>query len=480
MTGAYRLPNARKSARQAFVLLAMALSFALKAETTPETGLPDAVRRALAAAKIPESAVSVVVQPLNATRPVLTHNAAAAMNPASVMKLVTAFAALEILGPGKRWQTSAWAAAEPGAEGVLTGALFLRGGGDPAFSMEAFTRLLRRLRARGVRHIEGDLVLDRSLFSLPARNPGAFDRRPLRAYNVFPDALLIDGFAQRFTFVPENGAVRAYRDTPNERLVSAIQLKPGVGICDGWRDRLGISLTAEGLRLEGQYPVSCGERTLLLSPLSPETHIDGLFRALWRELGGTFAGKTRNGTIPVNAIRLASQESPPLSDLIRDMNKWSNNVMARHIFLALGDKTPLTEEGARQRVTEWLAWRGLRFPELVLENGSGLSRIERISAESMNRLLITVWQSEFMPEFLASLPIVAVDGTLQKRLNGTPSAGRARLKTGTLEGVRTMAGYAQDEAGRRYALTFLMNHPRAADGQTAMDALIRYFAEKGL
>ncbi|MDR0233788.1 MAG: D-alanyl-D-alanine carboxypeptidase/D-alanyl-D-alanine-endopeptidase, partial [Zoogloeaceae bacterium] len=353
-------------------------------------GLPASVQQALQRARIPENAVAVVVEPVEGDGVLLSHNSDAPMNPASVMKLLTTHAALELLGPGANWRTGLWAEAEPDENGLLNGHLYLKGSGDPAFTMERFWRLLRQLRARGVRTITGDLVLDRSLFRTLASNPAAFDNRPLRAYNVAPDALLVDMFALRLALRPEGDKARLMLESPNDSVKVAAEVTLGKGGCDGWRNRLDIRQTPGRLDITGSFPKSCGERMLLLSPLSPDAFIEGLFRALWRELGGSFKGKVRAGDTPVGAALLTAQDSPALAEIIRDMNKWSNNVVTRQVFLALGDKgAPIkTEAEAAKRIATWLAGEGLDFPELVLENGSGLSRKERISARNMNRILV--------------------------------------------------------------------------------------------
>lgn len=443
--------------------------------------LPAPVTQALAAAQIPASAVSIIVQPLEGQGPRISHNARAVMNPASVMKLVTTYAALELLGPAATWQTGAWSEASPTADGHLPGNLYLKGSGDPKFSLEQFSALLRQLQVRGIRHIDGDLILDRQVFSVPAIDPGAFDDKPMRAYNVGPDGLLVDFRALRFTLIPEGQQVRLWSETPSEGLQVESRLTLGNGPCNGWRDQLDIRYTPAKLSIAGSYPLACGEKPLFLAPLPADQHVSGLFRSLWRELGGSIKGNVRSGITPPQARLLASQESPPVADLVRDVNKWSNNVMARQMFLALGngDGTGATEEKARRRVVEWLGGKGLNFPELVLENGSGLSRQERISADSLSRLLTAAWQSPVMPELMASLPISGLDGTMKKRLNGTQATGRGHIKTGTLEGVKTAAGYALDAQGRRYVVTFLINHPKAAAGQAAMDALLLWIAQGG-
>lgn len=455
-----------------YTILALALlALTLGNQASAQQSLPPAVSKALAAAKIPESAVAVTVQALDQNAPLLAHNAQTPMNPASVMKLVTTYAALEMLGPAAIWQTNVFSETQPDADGTLRGNLYVQGSGDPKLNLENFWILLRQLRARGVQNISGDLVLDRSRFTLPPYNPAAFDKRPLRAYNVGPDALLVDFYAMRFILRPEGNAVRFINESPNSNLQVIPQLTLGKGGCDGWRDRLNIRNQAGRLEISGSYPMSCGEKVLLLSPLPAETHIEGLFRALWQEMGGSLKGKTRTGKVPANATLLTQQSSPPVAEIVRDVNKWSNNVMARQLFLALSGEEG-TPEAAAQRTGAWLRGKGMNFPELVLENGSGLSRRERISAEHLNRLLVTAWQSAVMPEFIASLPIAAVDGTMQKRLRDTAAAGRAHIKTGTLDGVKAAAGYVQDEQGRRYAVTFLINHKNSGAGERAVDALL--------
>ncbi|MDR0673149.1 MAG: D-alanyl-D-alanine carboxypeptidase/D-alanyl-D-alanine-endopeptidase [Zoogloeaceae bacterium] len=445
-------------------------------DSTPP--LPPPVTRALAAARIPESAVSIVVQAVDQRTPRMSHNAQLSMNPASVMKLVTTYAALGLLGPSASWQTGFWSVFDVDETGRLPGNLYLKGSGDPNLSLERFWMLLRQLRARGVRHIDGDLLLDRSRFTLPPHDPGAFDRRPLRAYNVGPDALLVDANAMRFILRPEGEEVRFFRITPHDNLEVDARITLGKGGCNGWRERLNFALQGNRLEISGSYPASCDEQNLLLSPLTPEAHVRGIFRALWREMGGTLRGKVRTGKAPIEARQLAAQYSPPVSEIVRNVNKWSNNVMSRQLLLALAGEEG-TLESAVQRTQDWLRAQRLDFPEMVLENGSGLSRQERINAQSLNRLLIHAWQSPVMPEFIASLPISAVDGTLQKRLRNTPAAGRAHIKTGSLNGVKAASGYVQDLQGKRYAVTFLINHPNAAQGEKAIDALLLWVVESG-
>ena len=446
-------------------------------------GLPPAVLQALKAAQIPAANVAVVVQPVDAMVPLVAHNAAQPMNPASVMKLLTTYAALDLLGPAYTWKTTVWTEVAP-VDGVLNGNLYIRGSGDPRFAIEHLWSLLRQVQVRGIRQITGDVVLDRTVFDVPAIDPGAFDDKPMRPYNVGPDGLLLNFRALRFTLLPDNGRPRVLMETPSDGLRVDNQLRAGNGECgSNWKDLITVRLIPENtdqrLEFTGTYAALCGEKPLNLAPLPADAQAGGLVRALWKELGGSLAGQVRGGNVPIGARLLTQHESAPLADAVRDINKFSNNVMARQVFLTLGNDTnAATPERARQRIADWLAGRNLRFGELVLDNGSGLSRSERISADSMNRLLLDAWKNPVMPEFVASMPIVGIDGTMKKRLKDAAATGRAHIKTGTLDGVKTAAGYALDARGRRYALTVLINHPRAQAGSAAIDALIDWVAQR--
>ena len=248
--------------------------------------------------------------------------------------------------------------------------------------------------------------------------------------------------------------------------------------CGDWREKFKVTVSDGAIDLAGYFPFSCGDKALHLSPWSANAQVERLFRVLWRELGGTLAGQVREGVAPTSARPLAVQESPALGEIVREVNKYSNNVMARQVFLSLDAARPATAEGARRRVQGWLAAKGVSMPELALDNGSGLSRSERISAEGLSQLLLAAWQSPVMPELMSSLPLAGVDGTLKKRLNGSAATGRAHLKTGYLEGVRAIAGYVLDNADRRWVVVFLINDSRSRAGRPAMDALLRWVAER--
>jgi D-alanyl-D-alanine carboxypeptidase/D-alanyl-D-alanine-endopeptidase (penicillin-binding protein 4) len=448
--------------------------------------LPPPVAQALAAAKVPQANVAVVVQELGVHHETLRHNASAPMNPASVMKLVTTFAGLDLLGPAYRWKTEAYAAG-PIQDDALAGDLVLKGYGDPKLDLEAYWMVLRALRGRGVREIRGDLVLDRSYFERNGGDAGRFDGDPFRPYNVLPDAVLVGYKSLRFLFSLDAGrGVRIYVEPRPPALEVVSTLRVGDGPCpEGSAFREILKPTFEPARqraiFAGVYPASCGEKELHVALLEPNDHIGGVTRQLWTELGGTWKGSVREGVLPPDARLLHTQESDPLAVIVRDINKASNNVMARHLYLTIGAESagaPASTRKAFSAVQAWLASRKVIAPELVIENGSGLSRAERISAANLAGLLQAAWRSAVMPEFMSSLPVAAMDGTMRRRLKGDGIAGQAHIKTGLLQDVRALAGYVLDRKGRRYAVVMLINHPNAHQAQASGDALLRWVYER--
>lgn len=445
-------------------------------------GLPAPVVQALREAGIPQEAVAVVVQQVDQSRPLIALNATKPMNPASTMKLLTTYAGLELLGPAYTWKTEAYATGEL-KDGVLEGDLVLKGYGDPDLTLERFQGLMRALRNTGLREIRGDLVLDSHWLDLAAHDPGAFDGEPYRAYNAAPDALLVNFRATQFTFHGDAASnkvlISADPALPQLHIVNQLELRQVP--CADWKDRLGYAVQNDGDNLtvtfSGNYSIVCGEKALDLSVLDNTTYVHALFRQLWQEQGGVLRGSFRQGETPATARRLAVTSSPPLADVIRLINKYSNNVMARQTLLTIGAEkqgAPGDVDKGVRSIQAWLAAKKLDFAELALENGAGLSRQERISTQHLAELLLAAWQSPVMPELMSSLPVAAVDGTLERRLKNSAVAGQAHLKTGSLEGVRAMAGYLLDQKGRRWVVVFVVNHANAGAARVAQDALLEW------
>lgn len=453
---------------------------------SPRSGLPAGVTALLAQAKVPLSATSFYVIKQGAPAPVVTWNAQAPMNPASTMKLVTTFAGLQLLGPAFRWQTSLYAEREPDATGTV-GNVYLRGHGDPKLVPEEMVKLVSKARRSGVSTIAGDVVLDRSYFEDGLDNGGTIDGEVQRAYNVAPDALLYSFKTLSFTLRPDpsNQAVNVSVTPPLAQLRVDNRLTLDPGRCGDWRATATPSIRPQPdgtvlASFDGMFAADCGEQTLNLAALTHNDFIGGGFVAEWQAAGGLFARPPaiRSGRVPRPAFLMARHYGQPLTDVVRDINKYSNNVMARQLFLTIGAEIdrrgPASAAKSSAVIDRWLTRQGIDMSGLVLENGSGLSRKERISAYDLARLLQQAAASDVAADFIGSLPVLGVDGTLRNRLTRSAAMGHGHLKTGTLADVRALAGYMDSINGDRYVVVALINHPNASQAQAAHDALLEW------
>ena len=485
--------------------------------------LPAEVLAELARAKLPPNAMAALVleatpqlsqRKTGAIQPLLSWRADSAMNPASVMKLVTSYAALELLGPSYSWKTPVYLDGSV-SDGALHGNLVIQGRGDPQLVMERLWLLLRRVQSLGVQRIRGDIVLDRSAFAPMTQDPGDFDGEPLRPYNASPDALLINykSVLLRFTPQPDTGLANISMEPPlaNVMLPSSVPLVTGkdASACGDYRAALAPDFSAaDRIRFLGSYPPACGEKVWPLAYADPDSYAARAVLGLWQEMGGKLDGRVRDGQASAGVMPAFELSSPSLAEVIQNINKYSNNVMAQQLFLTLSlapgsapnmtsgvasgvasglapglateasVAVPASLPASRARVADW--WRShWGEPDLpLLDNGSGLSRQARITPQALGRMLQTAYASASMPELIASLPIAGVDGTL-KRNQGRATQGLAHLKTGSLRDVTALAGYVHLPSGRRLVVVAMINHANAAAGRPALDALVDWALREG-
>ncbi|MEA5097855.1 MAG: D-alanyl-D-alanine carboxypeptidase/D-alanyl-D-alanine-endopeptidase [Burkholderiaceae bacterium] len=446
-------------------------------------GLPYEVENELRRAHIPVKATATLVQQVDSRAALISMNLKAPFNPASTMKLVTTGAALDLLGPTFSWKTQALATGKQ-LDGVLHGDLIFKGSGDPKFLMEDMWLFLRKIRATGIREIRGNLVLDRSNFEDRPFDAAAFDGAPEKAYNAGPDALLLNYAALQFSFAPNaaGNGVHVRLDPPLADFTLAAPALSN-GNCDGWKERLEADVSPHGARFSGSYPANCGAMTWSMHPyrMNANDYFGAVFRQMWRDAGGTFRGAVISSTTPANAWPVTEWTSPLLPEIIRDINKFSNNVMARQLLLAIALQhgAPAKPERGAEAIKAWLAGKQIAAPELTIENGAGLSRIARISAGTMGKMLQAIWRSPLMPEFISSLPLAGQDGTMRRRVQEMNVAGNAHIKTGALKEVRTIAGYVLAASGKSYVIVSFINHPNAAGGRSAQDALLEWVYQHG-
>ena len=434
--------------------------------------LPAPLEAALAAAKLAPEDVTLEVTPADSAKPLASLNAQVPKIPASVIKVATAAAALDRLGAGYRWETQILADAAPEG-GVLTGNLYMKGSGDPELTVERFWLMLDMLRARGIREIRGDIVVDRTKFELGHHDQFAFDGDGNRPYNLGADAFLLAARSLGIRFVPEGGKALLLQ----EPVVGGVSLQESVpvapGACVGWRAALKPDYSQPlRPRFHGAYPSECGERTLYYTTLPANAFVKAVFTEGWEQKHGVWKGIVRDGKTPEGAVLLARSSSGTLPAVIRSMNKFSNNLMARQVFLEIGQGAagePKSLARSREAVREWAAGLGIRPGDLEADNGSGLSRSARLSAAAGNAVLRHMWASPLMPEFVSSLPISGVDGTMAKR---RAAEGRAHVKTGFLSSARSICGYVRADSGKTYAVTVIVNGARAAASSAFMDAVL--------
>ncbi|SAK38927.1 D-alanyl-D-alanine carboxypeptidase/D-alanyl-D-alanine-endopeptidase [Caballeronia hypogeia] len=454
--------------------------------SVPAGPLPASVMTALAHAHVPLSSMSVVVQRVGAPLPLVAVNANEPMLPASTMKLVTTWSGLSMLGADYRWKTTAYADGDVDAQGVLHGNLYIQGTGDPKLVPEELIDLVEQIRKNGITGIDGALVLDKRYFDASTRDLPAFDSEDSAPYNVGPDPLLYAFKSLSFTLTPSADGQVAIDVLPQlAQLQIDNELRVTRGACVGSLQAASPSVaqTQGGFvqaSFVGDYPLRCGSRTINVAALDHSTFFAGGFLALWKQAGGTFQGGTREGATPASARLVGTHRSPVLSDIVRDINKFSNNVMARNLFLTIGaaqSKPPATTAKSAQAIQAFLKRSALPMNGLVLDNGSGLSRDEHISATSLADLLIAANASPVAQVFVESLPIAGVDGTMRNRLTRAGALGNAHIKTGTLRDVRAIAGYVGAANGESYVVVSFINDPRAEAARAAHDALLEWVYE---
>ena len=489
-------PSARQPRRLLVALAAAAmLSLAGPAALAAEPRLPKAIAHALARAQVPASAVTLLVVDANGQRPPrLSHRAGEAMNPASVMKLVTTYAALDVLGPDFLWKTNVTMDGSI-QNGLLDGNMVVRGGGDPKLVVERLQTLLTQVHTSGVRAIRGDIVLDRSAFSEPTANAAEFDGEPLRPYNTQPDALLINFKTLVMTFTPDlaqgRALVRTEPPLAGVRVDGSVPLLPSAP-CGDWRGDLRASVDSPSrVQFLGSYASACGERVWSSAYAEPASFAARAIEGSWRLLGGLLTGQVREASASELAMlrsrgTLSGQTSPlrlespslPLLDIVRDVNKFSNNVMAQHLLLSLGLHSQLgqtqagTFEAGRAAAQAWWLKTLPAAAPPVLDNGAGLSRSGRISARSLAALLQHAAKSPLADALADSLPLVGVDGSMRERAKA--ATGRAQIKTGSLRDVSAVAGYAFGASGSRYIVIGIVNHPNASAARPALNTLIEW------
>jgi D-alanyl-D-alanine carboxypeptidase/D-alanyl-D-alanine-endopeptidase (penicillin-binding protein 4) len=407
-----------------------------------------------------EYGVSAYAQDVNSPKPLLAYQEKTARVPASVMKIITGYAALGTLGQNYRWPLDVYTNGRV-HNGTLQGDLIIKGYGSPEFKTADLRKVLQGIKQKGIRNVNGRVVFDSTYFNIP--NQYAFDGKTQSKYNAQPDALLFNERVNTFQIRAVGKKVRVTTTTPTHNLKIVNRMRKSSRGC---RPRISISKRAGQTiaTFSGRFSRRCGTRAYSRVISRPAEMIYGSMQAMWkRDVGGKLNTRFAMGRAPTNAQPLLRTYSRTLAEILPTIIKKSNNVMARQLLLTIGAKKggQGTPRAGANAIGQWLASRGLHFPELRIENGSGLSRTARISAAHVTDLLIDAYRSPYRHVFMKSLAVAGVDGTMKGRFKRTQVQGRGFFKTGTLRDVRAIAGYVKAADGKTYAMAILHNDPRA-------------------
>jgi D-alanyl-D-alanine carboxypeptidase/D-alanyl-D-alanine-endopeptidase (penicillin-binding protein 4) len=458
--------------------------------------------------QIPKDAVSISVLEIESARQgkdtfrnIVDWRAGESMNPASTMKILTTLAGLDILGPQYRWRTNLYTDGTI-RQGTLKGNLYLQGTGDPKLIPEELSKLMKSLQALGVQKIDGNLFFDRSAYATSVMEHNTIDGESLRSYNVPPDPLLYS--FRTLSFQLGKSRTADFIDISYSPALSQLKVDNQMQLvdrpCDNWKSNIRFNLDPEVAsktdklllaQFSGVFPSSCKDVNYNVVALDANTFLTQGFTAAWELAGGTWAKAPtgKDGAVPLAAKLLLQFEGINLANDVQDINKYSNNVMARQLLLTLALEKmgkPATTANGDAVIQSWLKQNGMEFSGLVIENGSGLSRNEAISAGQMNQLLLTARNLPVGDIFYNSLPIAGTDGTMRNRLMTQlrkflhlKKKPEARIKTGSLADVRAISGYVISKSGKMYAVSSFINHPNAWKGLEAHDQLLSWLLEDG-
>jgi len=466
------------------------------------SNLPPAVTAILRASGVPTRSFAFDVHSVEADNvaPLLELNADQPFLLASTAKLVTSLAALDLLGPQHRWRTTAYAKA-PLVDGRLAGDLVIVGG-QVGLTGNELRRWFLQMRAEGLKTIDGNVVLE-DVALLHERDP---KQSQATEEERAPDAPM-DGAAYNrgrllVTVGPGEGDHARIELSPrpsNVMVVNDVLMGEGCAASARWKRPDEIE-TGPSLQLwvRGRWRADCAADGIAYVTPPPGVNLEPALGAapalpiaatvmvakLWAEAGGTLRGRVVEREAPVvrpRAPAWSGELATPVGEVLREMNKTSNNEAARSVLLSLAPGAPVQGAlpAAQGRIRAWLAAQGLRDGDITLVVGSGQSREERGKPRALVELLRNAWRGANSQTLVDSLPIAGVDGTLAHRMLNGQATGHAFLKTGTLSDTRALAGYVRARSGQIYAVSMIVTDPRAAGSTSALDALIEWVAQVG-
>ena len=415
--------------------------------------------------QIPENKLSIILEDSESGERLISINPSTTRSPGSVTKIFTAFAALDLLGEAYQWRTDAFIEKENNNKEIVDH-LLIRGGGDPSFSIKDLEELILNIRAKGIREIRDDIYFDQTFFRQRKKSTAKFDKSPLRPYNTMHSSLIVNSnkIDLSFNLNEETGKP----DITPLFLPIGIKiennLSVGTGKCKDFRSQVTFDerFRKETLTIliNGVYPAQCKNLDHDLAITRTEHYFFGVFKKLWLNSGGTINGYYKKKNKSNKHVLVAHVFSEELSTALEMMLKESDNLTARNIFLSL----PEFSKRKELRNSRKLLYGSMKENNIywhfrnIIDNGSGLSRVTRIKAESVMSLIQEIDQGTKFSSVKSMLPISGVDGTLKNIYQSKLLRGQLRLKTGTLNGVRCLAGFITTKSGNEYRFVFMHNN----------------------
>jgi len=411
---------------------------------------------------IPKSDISIYIKEAGKNgREFASLNANTVRTPASVIKVMSTYAAVLKLGFDYRWPTEVYINGKV-KNGTLNGDLIVKGYGDPTLSTKDLKSMVAAIKAKGIRKVTGNIVIDRSYFKVGTKNNSGFDKHTYSPYNAMPDAMMFNERVSTICVTPNKNTVT--KKVPDRSYVIQNNLQRVNKPCKGrysWPAlKIDNSATKPQVILKGKISKKCGTRNICKVITKPYHSFFYAFKDELKKSGVTVRGNMRLNKVPAKAKKLFTHYSRSLEKIISKTAKKSNNLYARHLLLYLGAKiygAPATLSKGRQAVEYILKSRGaLHNSKLVLDNGSGLSRSARLTAKGLAYMYDDAY-SKYGSRWMNTLSIAGVDGTIKRRFRGTVVRNRAWMKTGTLNRVKNIGGYVKTKKGKLYTVIILVN-----------------------
>ena len=467
------MPSVNKIILKFFCLTWLLFSINIYAEIT------QTYQSLLSKYEFKKDSYSLIVKNLTASSEApIIHNGNKSFNPASLTKIITGFIALDKMGPNFKYHSDFSYTGKLVGD-TLQGDLIFYGRGDASFSVDDLEKLIREIQEKGIKKIEGNLILDESYFGKLPQIIN-FDDDPMRAYNVLPNAISIQSNTVNFKFTPQEKKVKIEVKPDIKYLKIRNNLKVSEKNCASWKQSLGYQKVndtlPETIIFKGHLSKKCVNKEIDLSVIDNSKYFYEVFKHLWSLNGGLFnGGYWVNDKERLVGKFLVSHSSKPLGVLIRDMNKYSLNLMSRNLMLSViaeDKKIQPTESAVNSYVLDWLKSHNIDTNNIYIENGAGLSRDTKINALSLMRVMQKIYEHPYMPEMLSSLSILNEDGTLEKKMPLSKVKNNGHFKTGSLKNVSAIAGYFVDKNKNKKIFIFLMNDKEANKSYKLQNDLI--------